>query len=104
MQRPIAGRWVYYKMDHPNEQRIPEYEEKLKTWQVYLDVMTETLIENTMGISQSFEDKEIQQALAQSLNDLDMSSNPLQNLMGFSSFRIKSCSSAFSSISIRANC
>lgn len=76
----LAGRWVHYKMDHPSEKRIPEYEEKLKTCQVYLDVMTETLIENTTGITQSFEDKEIQQALAQSLNDLHMSSNPLQNL------------------------
>ena len=75
----LAERWVCYKMDHPNEQRIPKYEEKLKTCQVYLDVMTETLIENTMGIPQSFEDKEIQQALAQSLNDLNVSSNPLQN-------------------------
>ncbi len=77
----LAGRWFYYKMDHPNEQRIPEYEEKLKTCQVYLDVMTETLIENTMGIPQSFEDKEIQQALAQSLNDLDISSHPSKNAL-----------------------
>jgi ankyrin repeat protein len=75
----LAGPWVCYKMDHSNEQRIPEYEEKLKTCQVYLDVMTETLLESKMVIPQSFEDKEIQQALAQSLNDLDMSSNHLQN-------------------------
>lgn len=68
MDRWFSDCWVYYKIDNPGEQRIPEYEQKLKTCQVYLDVMAETMLDNTGG-AQDFGDEETQLALVESVKD-----------------------------------